>query len=152
MIERQGINWFCDQNGCKYRFTFSAGDSSRAIYSHSGHISRVASKDAILNFGSSRNGSNLVLSMFQDHPVDDNFETFRLGRVLGRQEASLIAKNRKNDQRTHTHSHKAIGTWDELRLISFSRALEWTKKIRKTAADIFAKFELEKPTKKPEKI
>ena len=33
-----------------------------------------------------------VLSMFQDHGVYENWEIFRLGRVLGRQEASLVDK------------------------------------------------------------
>ena len=55
--------------------------------SHAQHISRVAEKDAIPNFRSNTNGSNLVLSMLQDHVVDEDFEIFRLGRVLGCQEA-----------------------------------------------------------------
>ena len=39
--------------------------------------------------------------MFQDHPVDENFEIVRLGRVLGRQEAILVAKYRNNYKKTH---------------------------------------------------
>ena len=42
----------------------SPGDFLQGNPSFSGHISWVAYKDAILNFGSNRNGSNLVLSMF----------------------------------------------------------------------------------------
>ena len=55
---------------------------------------------------SNKNVSNLVLSMFQDHVVDENFEIFRLGRVLVRQEASLVAKSRKNCKTTHLFQNK----------------------------------------------
>ena len=37
--------------------------------------------------------------------------------------------------------------FDEIGRYFFSRALDWTKSIRKTAADIFAKSGLEKPCK-----
>ena len=78
------------------------------LSSNTEHISRVAQKDAILNFGSNRNGSNLVLSVFQDHPVDENFEIYRPGRVLGCQEAILVAKTGKTVKK---HTCRRKKTW-----------------------------------------
>ena len=83
--------------------------------------------------------------MFQDHVVDENCEIFRLGRVLGRQEAILVAKKRNNYKNTHTFSTKKSEQWDEIGRMLVSGALDRTKKIRKTAADIFAKSGLGKP-------
>ena len=76
--------------------------------------------------------------MFQDHPVDENFEIFRLGRVLGCQEASLVAKSRNNYKKHYFHEHK-LGKWDELDQMLVSEALDRIKPIRKTTADIFAR-------------
>ena len=82
--------------------------------------------------------------MVQDHAVYENVEVFRLGRVLGRQ------KNRKTIKKL-AFSKKNSENLDEIGQILVSRALDRTKSIRKTAADIFAKPGLEKPRKNDEK-
>ena len=67
-----------------------------------------------------------------------------MGRVLGRQEASLVAKNWKNYKKSHLFMKKSE-LLDEIGQVLISGALDRTKSIRKTAADIFAKSGLEKP-------
>ena len=67
-----------------------------------------------------------------------------MGRVLGRQEASLIGKNQENCKKTHFLMKKSEN-YDEIGQIVVSGAVDQTKKIRKTAADIFAKSGPEKP-------
>ena len=68
--------------------------------------------------------------MLQDHIVDENFEIFRLGRVLGCQEAFLNKKKETNY---------------EICQMLVSGALDDTKTICKAGADIFANFGAEKP-------
>ena len=58
---------------------------------HSGWCLCIGRKHAIRNLESNKNGSIFIVWMFQDHPVEQNFEIFRLGSVLGSQEAILNA-------------------------------------------------------------
>ena len=67
---------------------------------------------------------------------DGNFEIFRLGRVLGCQEAILIAEKPNNCKQIH-FSETIIGKINEIGRVLVPEALNRPTKMRKAGADSF---------------